>query len=72
MNNNTIKWIWPIVLAIFGAGGFYFKSKDSVEAIPSLKERVQAHETKIAVIETDIKYIKDGVDRLIRMQERRR
>jgi len=62
-----VKLIPWIVTLVFGAGMFY----GWLQSIPDIQKQVVIHETRIALVERDISYIKSGVDRLLGIQNGR-
>lgn len=63
---NIILWVVGI---IFLAGGFYFVAQGQLRTLNDQtgknSEMLSQHERKIAVLENDILYIKDGVKEIL-------
>lgn len=67
MKLDADTWKWAIGI-IFGAGMAYSQLK----TVPNLADKVQGHEVRLSVMESNITDIKSGVNRILENQERYR
>ena len=58
---KIVEWTIIIVIAVFG---FVMSIKGTMNDVTEMKPMVRTHETKIAILENDIKYIKQGIDEI--------
>lgn len=73
---NILNWVIGVAAGAltlaFSVGGFYLQSKELMDTVPALSEKIHAHDIQISEVKKDIQYIREGVDKLVRYQEKKK